>query len=640
MNRLIGVLRDLNILAVATKVHFLRFKKCTLVQSISICIWIVANDMRRLFGFLKPHKNLLIALSIVNVLLSAMLTVAPLVTKAIVDDVIGAQRLDLLLPYLGLLLLVTGVRAATTFFYSFGQNKLGQLVMSDVRGALYRKLLALSYSFYDREQTGRLMSRVSSDVESTRIFLSQILIESMSHTLTIILSFIAFLQQDLQLALIAIVPVLISGAGMFWAHRALREPWTKQHDLLAKLSATLQDSLSGIKVVKAFAQEAQEMGKFLSVDKDVRSGFLTIGDMWNLRWIVIGSLPRFMQLGLILVGGYRVMSGEISIGTLVAILSLSMLLLGAVNGLGTQLNAFSQTATAAVRIFDLLDEQVSIASPNTPPQPTTPPQPAPDKGGSRSGTDGAEAFDWKGEIEYRGVSFLYPTSKAKTLADINLHVPAGSSLAVVGETGSGKSTLIHLIGRFYDPSGGQVLVDGRDVRTLNLTDLRRQIGMVAQDALLFSATIAENIAFGRPEATQAQIERAAALAQAHDFIMRMPEGYQAKVGERGVGLSGGQRQRVAIARAILLDPKILILDDSMSAVDAETEKLLQSAIRSVMQGRTTILIAHRLSTVQQADRIVVLRNGEIVEQGTHEALSAGSGYYHQVLEMQRMSSNE
>ncbi len=213
--------------------------------------------MLRLFGFLKPHKGLLIALIIVNVLLSGMLTIAPLVTKAIVDDVIDGQQLDLLLPYLGFLLVVTAVRAATTYFYSYGQNKMGQLVMSDVRGALYRKLLALPYNFYDREQTGRLMSRVSSDVESTRIFLSQILIESMSHMLTIILSFIAFLQQDVQLALFAIIPVLMSGVGMFWAHRAMRQPWTKQHDLLAKLSATLQDSLSGIKVVKAFAQEDQ-----------------------------------------------------------------------------------------------------------------------------------------------------------------------------------------------------------------------------------------------------------------------------------------------------------------------------------------------------------------------------------------------
>jgi len=583
--------------------------------------------MYRLFSFLRPHKKLLIALSIINVLLSGMLTIAPLVTKAIVDDVIAKQQLELLLPYLVVLLSVMGVRAATTYFYSYGQNKLGQLVMTDVRAALYQKLLVLPYSFYDKEQTGRLMSRVSSDVESTRIFLSQILIESMSHGLTIILTAIAFVLQDQLLALIAIVPIVISGLGMFFAHRELRNPWAVQHERLAKMSATLQDSLAGIKVVKAFAQEEQEQDKFDTVQIAVRSGNLNINDQWNKRWVLIGSLPRLMQLGLIFVGGYRVMDGTISLGTLVAVLSLSLLLLGAVNGLGSQLNSFSQTATAAVRIFELLDEPVTIQSPPQLPLAT------------QSATAGPR-HEWRGEIEYKNVSFIYPTSKAKTLKEINLHIPAGSSLAVVGATGSGKSTLIHLIGRFYDPTSGQVLVDGQDVRTVDHTELRRQIGMVPQDTLLFSATIAENIAFGRPTASMAEIERVAKLAQAHAFILEMPDGYQTKIGERGVGLSGGQRQRMAIARAMLLDPKILILDDSMSAVDAETEKLLQAAIASVMQGRTTILIAHRLSTAQHADRIIVLRDGEIIEQGTHAALVASSGYYRHVLEMQQMSALE
>jgi ATP-binding cassette, subfamily B, multidrug efflux pump len=574
--------------------------------------------MRRLLGFLRSHQKLLIALIFVNILLSAMLTVAPLVIKAIVDDVITGQQMHLLMPYLGLLLLVTGLRAVATYFYSYGQNRLGQLVMTDVRAALYRKLLALPYSFYDKEQTGRLMSRVSSDVESTRIFLSQIMIESMSHILTIVLAAVAFLQQDRLLTAIAIGPVILSGLGMFLAHRALRTPWSLQHERMAKMSATLQDSLAGIKVVKAFAQEEQEQEKFSRAEQAVRDGNREIGDMWNKRWAVIGSLPRFMQLGIFLIGGYRVMEGEISMGTLVAVLSLSLLLLGAVNGLGAQLNAFSQTATASVRIFELLDEAVTIAAP---------PQ-----------AQHLPAQAWRGKIEYRNVSFAYPTSKAKTLANVNLHVPAGSSLAVVGPTGSGKSTLIHLIGRFYDPTSGQVLVDGHDVREVDLDELRRQIGMVAQDALLFSATIAENIAFGRPGATMEEIERAARLAQAHDFIIQMDAGYQTRIGERGIGLSGGQRQRIAIARAILMDPKILILDDSMSAVDAETEKLLQAAIATVMQGRTTILIAHRLSTAQHADHIIVLGEGEIVERGSHAELAQNGGYYQHVLEMQQMNA--
>ncbi len=586
--------------------------------------------MLRLFNFLLPHKRFLAQLVVVNLLLSAMLTVAPLIIKVIVDDVITAQQFQLLLPYLGLLLLVTAVRVTATYFYTYGQHRLGQLVMTDVRKALYQKLLALPFSFYDKEQTGRLMSRVSSDVESTRIFLSQILVDSMSHFMTIILASIAFLNQDPLLALIAVVPVLISGAAMYYAHHKLTEPWSSQHDRMAQMSATLQDNLAGIKVVKAFAQEEQAQGRFQEVQGAVRTGSLTISDIWNKRWALIGSIGRFMQLGLLLIGGYQVMDGEITLGTLVAILSLSLLLLGAVNALGTQLNSVSQTATAAVRIFELLDEPVTIQSA----------APSIDPVAAESKPIPRHPDEWRGEISYKDVSFIYPTAKAKTLIDINLEIPAGSSLAVVGATGSGKSTLIHLIGRFYDPTSGHVQVDGRDVRSLNLSNLRHQIGMVAQDTLLFSATIAENIAFGRPDAPQAEIERVAKLAQAHDFIMEMPEGYGTRIGERGAGLSGGQRQRIAIARAMLLDPKILILDDSMSAVDAETERLLQDAIATVMQGRTTILVAHRLATAQHADHIIVLRDGQIVEQGTHAQLDAAGGHYHHVLEMQQMSARE
>jgi ATP-binding cassette subfamily B multidrug efflux pump len=573
--------------------------------------------MLRLLTFLIPHRRLVVALMLANFLLSALLIVTPLVIKAIVDDVIGAQQTHLLLPYLGALLGVTILRSAAAYFYSYGQNKLGQLLMTDVRTKLYQKLLVLPYSFYDREQTGRLISRLSSDVESTRLFLSQILIESLNHTTTIVLVTAAMFGQDIGLAFLIAGPMVASGVGLYLAHRRLSGPWAQQHERFAKMSAKLQDILAGIKVVKAFAQEPQEVSKFMAAVHDVRKGNLQIGDLWNKYWSVLGSVGRFVQLLLIGVGGYGVMSGALSVGALVAMLSLSMLLLGAVNALGTQLSAFSQTATAAARIFELLDEPVAIKSPT---HPRRLPRPL------------------RGEIKFEAVSFRYPTSNTLALQDVTLHIPAGSSLALVGATGSGKSTLVQLIGRFYDPTAGRVLIDGCDVRTLDLAELRQQIGMVTQDALLFSATIAENIAFGRPNASRADIEQAAKLAQAHEFITKLPHGYDTLVGERGVGLSGGQRQRIAIARAILLDPRILILDDSMSALDAETEKLLQAAIRSVMRGRTTILIAHRLSTVEQADQIAVLQQGRIVELGTHESLMRSSSYYRRVLEIQQMNA--
>lgn len=319
--------------------------------------------MVRLLRFLIPHREFVASLIFLNVLLSAVLTVAPLVIKTIVDEVIGRQRQQVLVPYLGLLLLVTTVRTITVYFYSYRQNKLGQLVMTDVRTALYKKLLALPSSFYDKEQTGRLMSRVSSDVESTRIFLSQILVESMSHTLTISFASIALLFQDQFLFAIAVLPILASGFAMYRLHLKLTRPWLLQHEQMAAMSSVLQDSLSGIKVVKAFAHETQTQETFESAHITVRKGNLIIQDTWNLRWFVIGSVPRFMQLGLFLLGGYRVMAGEISLGTLVAVVSLSLLLLGAMNSLGSQLNGFSQTATAATRIFELLDEPAVLNTP-------------------------------------------------------------------------------------------------------------------------------------------------------------------------------------------------------------------------------------------------------------------------------------
>ena len=582
--------------------------------------------MLRLLRFLIPHRKLVASLIFLNIQLSAVLTVAPLVIKTIVDEVIGRQQQQLLVPYLGLLLMVTTVRTITVYFYSLRQNMLGQLVMTDVRTALYKKLLALPYSFYDKEQTGRLMSRVSSDVESTRIFLSQILAESMSHTLTISFASIALSSQDRLLFAIAVFPILASGFAMYLLHRKLTRPWLLQHEQSAAMSSVLQDSLSGIKVVKAFAHESQTQETFESTHMTLRRGNLLIQDTWNLRWSVIGSVPRFMQLGLFLFGGYRVMAGDISLGTLVAVISLSLLLLGAMNSLGSQLNGFSQTATAATRIFELLDE----------PTVRNPPSPITETFDSNTTKSWSEHWSCTGDIEYQHIDFSYASAKHSALTGINVKIPAGSSLAVVGATGSGKTTLLQLLGRFYDPTGGQILVDGHDVRTLDPTQLRQQIGIVSQDTLLFSATVAENIAFGQPDASQQDIEHAARIAQAHDFIVGMAAGYQTRLGERGVGLSGGQRQRIAIARAILLNPKILLLDDSMSAVDSETEVMLQTAIKQAMIGRTTLLVAHRLSTSKTADKIIVLREGQIAEEGTHATLATSGGYYQHVLSMQQM----
>lgn len=574
--------------------------------------------MRRLLGFLKPHWPLVLWLAILNLALAGLMTVAPIVTKAIVDNVIDQKQIDLLPGYLAILFGVAAARAISQYFYGRDRERLGQFIVTDIRTALYKKLLALSYSFYDNEQTGRIMSRITSDVDSTRMFLAFILVDSVLQITVIIAMLISLLTLDATMAVVAIIPAVLSGVTLYILYSRWRMINRQIHEQNAVVSGVLQDSLSGIKVVKSFAQEPQEQGKYEISVKKLRGLVILANDRWYKRYPFIGSVPRFMQLALIVIGGMQVIHGDITLGTLVASINFTSLMLGAANSLGTQLTALGQSSTAAVRIFEMLDEPVRIKTP----------------------ANALKLDEIRGDVRFDHVTFKYPTAKANTLKGIDLNVPAGSSLAVVGATGSGKTTLVHLIGRFYDPTSGTIQVDGHDVRTVDLDSLRSQIGIVAQDALLFSATIAENIAFGRPEATQEDIERAAKLAQAHEFIMSMPDGYQSDVGERGMGLSGGQRQRIAIARAILLNPKILIMDDSMSAVDAETERLLQDAIDTVMKGRTTVLIAHRMSTVQKADRIVVLREGEIVEQGTHDELVCGGGYYQKVLELQRMTAAE
>jgi ABC-type multidrug transport system fused ATPase/permease subunit len=574
--------------------------------------------MRRLLGFLKPHWPLVLWLATLNLALAGLMTVAPIVTKAIVDNVIDQKQVDLLPGYLVILFAVAAGRAISQYFYGRDRERLGQYIVTDIRTALYKKLLALSYSFYDNEQTGRIMSRITSDVDSTRMFLAFILVDSVLQITIMIAMLIALLTLDVTLALIAIVPSVASGISLYILYSRWRMINRQIHEQNAVVSGVLQDSLSGIKVVKAFAQEGQEQNKYELVVKKLRELVILANDRWYKRFPYVASVPRFMQLALIAIGGMQVIRGDVTLGTLVASISFTSLMLNAANALGTQLTALGQSSTAAVRIFEMLDEPVRI---KTPP-------------------NAIKLGELRGDVSFENVTFKYPTAKANALKGIDLHVPAGSSLAVVGATGSGKSTLVHLIGRYYDPTFGSVRVDGQDVRKVDLDSLRGQIGIVAQDALLFSATIAENIAFGRPDATQEEIERAAKLAQAHEFIMSMPDRYQSDVGERGLGLSGGQRQRIAIARAILLNPKILIMDDSMSAVDSETERLLQDAIGTVMQGRTTILIAHRMSTVQKADHIAVLREGEIVEYGTHDELMRSGGYYQRVLELQRMTAAE
>src|SRR5690348_3382154 len=488
----------------------------------------------------------------------------------------------------------------------------GQIALDvemDMRSGLYAHLVRLSFGFYDRHQTGQLMSRATVDLQGVRFFLGYGLIFFFQNLLTVVSVTIVFFFFEWRLALIvlAVTPLLVALAYRYSrvAHPTLRDVQQK----LADVATVAEENIVGVHVVKAFAQEPAEEEKFRRRNEALFAQTIQANRQRATYVPLLSFLPLLAQAAVLLVGARMVANGSLSVGSFVVFNFLLAMLVMPLRSLGMWVGQAQRATASGERIFQVLDEPEDVAD-----------------------SPGAiELPDGDGEIRFEDVSFSYLPDRP-VLEHLDLALEAGTTVALIGHTGSGKTTLSSLVPRFYDIDSGRVLVDGVDVRDLKLASLRRSIGVIAQDPFLFSTTVRDNIAFGLPELTDAKVERVARLAQAHEFVERLPQGYDTVIGERGITLSGGQRQRIAIARALAVDPRILILDDATASVDATTEAQIRAGLREVMRGRTTLIIAHRLSTIALADEIVVLDRGRIVCRGTHDELLETSTVYREIYE--------
>jgi ABC-type multidrug transport system fused ATPase/permease subunit len=563
----------------------------------------------RLLGFLRPYRWSL-ALSILLAAASQAASIALVrITQSVIDDAIRPRDHTVLLVLVGVIAGVGIVKALLMVGRRFisGRQALG--VEFDMRNALYAHLLRLSFGFYDRHQTGQLMSRATVDLQGVRFFLGYGLIFFSQNLFAIVGATAIMLLTNWRLALIAlaITPVLVTLAYRYSkaSHPVLRDVQQR----LADVATVAEENIVGVHVVKSFAQEETEQEKFARRSEAVFARTIDANRQRSLYVPLLAFVPLLAQGAVLLVGGWMVVHGQLTVGEFIAFnLYVSMLIMP-LRMLGMWIGQSQRATASGERIFQILDEPEEIAE-----RPDARPLPP-----------------GEGRIAFEHVTFGYDPERP-VLEDVDLEIDAGRNIAVIGHTGSGKTTLTALVPRFYDVGEGRLIIDGADVREVTLTSLRRAIAVISQDPFLFSTTVRENIAFGAPDATDEEVERAARLAQAHEFIAELPQGYDTVIGERGITLSGGQRQRVAIARAIVTNPRILILDDATASVDATTEAQIRLGLREAMRGRTTLIIAHRLSTISLADEIVVLDHGRVVARGTRADLAETSPVYREIYE--------
>lgn len=578
----------------------------------------MSNALIRSLKFMRSYR-LVAAAAVLSVLAaSGADLIAPQVLRDVIDTGIGGRNMTVVTRGALGLIAIAVAGALASFAQGYLSARASHGSAYEMRNEIFGKLQRLSFSYHDRAQTGQLITRVTSDVDLVRDFVGGGLVQAVSAVLLLFGAVGLLFSMNWRLALVSVTVVPLTLAVLVLFVRRLGPMFREFQVRLAALNSVLQENIAGVRVVRAFANESYEQDRYLAANTRLLDQGLAV------RTTVANAFPLLFSVGTLGValvtwaGAVQVVQGTLTVGELVAFTAYLFLLLQPLYVIGFGAQSIARASASAERLFEILDAESEVTQ-------------------AEDATDLGQLI---GNVEFRNVSLRYPGDTSETLKDVSFSVDRASTIAIVGATGSGKTSIVNLIPRFYDATQGAVLIDGRDVRSLTLSSLRSAIGVVMQDSVLFSGTISANIAYGRPGATPDEIETAARTAQAHEFITALPEGYETRVGERGVKLSGGQRQRVAIARALLIDPRILIMDDSTSSVDAETEASVRANLESLMVGRTTFIVAQRLSTVKRADRILLLDDGRVVDSGSHDELLERNCLYAEIAASQLVASDD
>ena len=569
------------------------------------------KSLFRLRIFLRPYKKHL-AIAYFTLLVSTLLSLAiPRLVGDAIDKVLEKDTLSFLVLLAIAILAFSLVRGVFAYFQSYLSEYISQRVAYDLRNVLYDHLQHLSFAYHDKQQTGQLMSRATADVEGVRWFISLGLVRSVYLIVLFVGISTLLIMTNWKLGLISLGALpLVSGRAVFVSQR-LRGIWRNIQEMTGQIGALLQENLSGARVVRAFSRQEYESTRFASKAQELADETVLSSRVQASNAPLMNFIFAIITGAILWVGGREVMADRLTAGELTQFVFYLVLLAFPVRIVGFVINLFSRAASSGERIFQILDAESPV----------------------HERPDARPLAEVQGHVRFRNVNFSYD-SVVPTLRDVDFEVQPGQVVALLGATGSGKSTIVHLIPRFYDVTEGAITIDGIDIRDVTLSSLRRAVGIVQQEVFLFADTIRENIAYGAHDATKEEIERAAEAARLKDFIDSLPEGYETWVGERGITLSGGQKQRVAIARTLVMNPRVLILDDSTASVDTETEMLIQQALKELIKGRTTFIIAQRLSTVRNADLILVLKDGQIAEQGSHRELLAKGGIYREIYQLQ------